>query len=165
MLFLFGWGKKAKKIGYFGVSKCGNCKNYTHSFIYEISNNINIYFVPVAKFNKKYILSCELCHAGIEITPTFKDNLLTQLCPLMAPPDETMRIWNLLYNKFQKLITEYLMDSIEETSLIDVDNTQQLQDSIIKIIIEVKQTTIYKSCVDIIWKSVFKSLADYDMPN
>lgn len=165
MLFLFGWGKKAKKIGYFGVSKCGNCKNYTHSFIYEISNNINIYFVPVAKFNKKYILSCELCHAGIEITPTFKDNLLTQLCPLMAPPDETMRIWTLLYNKFQKLITEYLMKSNEETSLIDVDNTQQLQDSIIKIIIEVKQTTIYKSCVDIIWKSVFKSLADDDMPN
>jgi len=44
---VFGWGKKGKFIGYVGIDKCPNCKNYVHFSIYEYSNRVNIYFVPI----------------------------------------------------------------------------------------------------------------------
>lgn len=31
---LFGWGKKGKQVGYIGIDKCPNCKNYVHLNLY-----------------------------------------------------------------------------------------------------------------------------------
>lgn len=70
---LFGWGKKGKPIGYVGIDKCPNCKNYVHFSIYEYSNRINVYFVPVVKFNKKYYLVCPVCDAAYELTGDLKN--------------------------------------------------------------------------------------------
>lgn len=163
MLFLLGWGKNAKKIGYLGISKCKNCKNYTHLYIYEIANNINIYFIPVAKFNRKYIVACELCKAGIEITPETKNNLIEKYCSIMAPPEETVRIWNTIRDKISDLLVEYsikLNSNKFNKNNLDIELKQRKD----KIMQEVKETTMYKLCVEIIYEEWLQSINDEDNP-
>ena len=70
---LFGWGKKAKEVGYIGIQKCHNCKNYAHFKLYELANNVNLYFVPVAKWNKKLYLVCSVCEAAYELDDESKE--------------------------------------------------------------------------------------------
>ena len=69
MLFLFGWGKNAKKIGYCGILKCGHCKNYTHSYIYEIANNINMMDDYICRLRElEYKLNNDLSEINKEIS-------------------------------------------------------------------------------------------------
>lgn len=71
-LVVYGWGKKGKKIGYIGIDKCPNCKNYTHLYLYEYANNVNLYFVPIVKWNKKIYVVCPICDSGYELNEEMK---------------------------------------------------------------------------------------------
>ena len=92
-MLLVGWGKGAKQIAYLGVYKCSNCKNYSHFHLYELANKIKLYFIQVAKFNKKYIIACETCEAGHEIDEETKNNLL-QISVEIPNRDGFIEIWN-----------------------------------------------------------------------
>lgn len=128
MLFLFGWGKNAKKIAYLGMHKCKNCNNYAHFHMYEIANNIKVYFIPVAKFNKKYIMACDTCQAGIELNDTQRIILLQESAKLPSE-EEYLKLWNLIYSKVSK-ISEQLIHDLESNNLYDYDNFSEEQKEI-----------------------------------
>jgi transcription elongation factor Elf1 len=46
---VFGWGKKSVEVGYIGINQCPICNQIVHFSINDISNNIRVYFVPIAK--------------------------------------------------------------------------------------------------------------------
>lgn len=90
---LFGWGKKGKVAGYVGIDKCPNCKNYSHFQLYEYANNVNLYFIPVAKWNKKIYLVCSSCDAAWELNDELKEEMLDKA--LKSPsPDIVNKIWD-----------------------------------------------------------------------
>lgn len=97
-MLLVGWGKKAREIGYYGISKCPNCKNYTHFSIYELHNNIKLYFVTVAKYNKKRYLVCPVCEYGIELSPETFDEVIKEL-PQRFSKEVMTEIWNYISKK------------------------------------------------------------------
>lgn len=90
---LFGWGKKGKVAGYVGIDKCPNCKNYSHFQLYEYANNVNLYFIPVVKWNKKIYLVCSSCDAAWELNDELKEEMLDKA--LKSPsPDIVNKIWD-----------------------------------------------------------------------
>lgn len=102
-MIIVGWGKDAKQIAYMGLLKCNNCNNYSHFHLYEIANKIKLYFVPVAKFNKKYILGCSVCNSGIEIDEDKKNELIALSVDL--PNEQSItEIWAALDKEFTKFI-------------------------------------------------------------
>jgi len=104
---IFGWGKKGKQVGYIGIDKCPNCRNYTHLFLYEYANNINIYFVPVAKFNKKLYLVCSTCDAAWELTEELKKEML-EVSITTLDVATTTYIWNEIIRFFDDNQEEYM---------------------------------------------------------
>jgi len=73
-----GWGKKAKQLAYCGIIKCGNCKNYSHFLLFEMATKISVFFVPVAKFSRKYYVVCGLCEADAEVSQGDKDGIIQE---------------------------------------------------------------------------------------
>ena len=100
---LFGWGKKGKQVGYIGIDKCPNCKNYAHLYLYEYASVFRLYFIPVLKWNKKLYLVCSKCDAAWELNGEIKDELIEE--SLTSLPMETT---TLLWNKVGKVIDENL---------------------------------------------------------
>ncbi len=105
---LFGWGKKGKQIGYIGIDKCPNCKNYAHFNLYEYANNFRLYFIPILKWNKKIYLVCSRCEAAWELDDEMKKVFIAE--SLTSPNQE---ITTLIWNKVGKII-EININSIME---------------------------------------------------
>lgn len=80
-----GYGSNNKCIETF-VDVCPFCGQKTTLKVYETSNNVNVYFVPVAKFNKHYYLVCHLCDKALELSKEEKQELLEKLQGLNAAP-------------------------------------------------------------------------------
>lgn len=115
MLFLFGWGKNAKIIAYLGIIKCGHCKNYSHFHLYETYNNIKLYFVPVAKFNKKYIMACDTCQAGIELNENQRLKILQESINI-PPKEEYIKLWNIIDNQLCEVLSN-MIDDFKDNNL------------------------------------------------
>lgn len=99
-MIVAGWGKGSKKLAYLGIAKCGNCKNWVHFNLFEVANKVSVYFVPVAKFNKKYYMVCGVCNAAIEISAEQKDEALK--ASLALPGSDTVQvIWDGLGDAFK----------------------------------------------------------------
>ena len=94
-MIFYGWGKDLKQIAYAGIEKCPNCKNFGHFWLCENSSYASLYFVTVAKWNKKYFLMCELCQKGCEIDNAAKDELLRTTIAIPTK-GQVVDIWNRL---------------------------------------------------------------------
>ena len=114
-MLIVGWGKGAKKLGYLGMMKCRNCNKTSHFYLYELANNIKLYFISVVKYNKEYIVGCTSCESGFKVEPEKKDEILN-LCKRIPPEAGFARIWNRLDQKIAELADK--RNSIGE-SLID----------------------------------------------
>ena len=92
---IWGWGSKSKKIGDAGYMNCNNCNNFSWFTIRQLAKEFNLYFISVAKWNRKYYLVCEICNAGYEIDKDKINNILfeSQNIPDQIKFDE---IWNKL---------------------------------------------------------------------
>ena len=108
------WGKKAKMIGYWGILKCSNCKNYSHHDIYEMGNNVKLYFLTVAKYNNKKFLVCPICDSGYELSDETYTQLISKL-PSKFTREKTIEIWDKLNTEFVRFLSE-----IEENSSFEV---------------------------------------------
>ncbi|MFW0862649.1 MAG: zinc-ribbon domain-containing protein [Candidatus Komeilibacteria bacterium] len=92
-MLIFGWGKKSKKIADVGLMTCRNCMNVAGAEVRELSNKASLYFVPVAKWNKKYYLVCPVCDAGFELDEKSMNELLASVANL--PSNEvSIKIYN-----------------------------------------------------------------------
>jgi phage FluMu protein Com len=63
-----GYRSGHSKYLYLGMLKCPNCKNVAEFYIYEKAFKPTVMFIPIAKFNKSYLLACESCKSGREIS-------------------------------------------------------------------------------------------------
>jgi len=106
MIFLASWGKKGKQIGYFGITKCPRCKNYTHFFLYEENNNVKLFLITVAKYNKKRYLVCSICESGFELDNDKYYELIGQM-PRRFDKDVTTDIWNTINKNMQQKIVSH----------------------------------------------------------
>lgn len=75
---IVGHGKDSESIARY-VGKCPICGNVTTLKMYEASSHVNLYFVPMGKFNKYYYLACPLCGHMVELSKEQKDALLANI--------------------------------------------------------------------------------------
>lgn len=61
-MIIIGFGKDAKKIADAGDHHCPRCHNQCLFQVVEIANRLAIFFIPAARWQKKYFLSCSICH-------------------------------------------------------------------------------------------------------
>jgi hypothetical protein len=66
-MIVFGWGSEAKVLGSVGCAQCPNCANEATWQVLESSRRASLYFVPVAKWNRRYFVACPICHYGAEL--------------------------------------------------------------------------------------------------
>lgn len=92
-MLIAGWGGKEKPVGFLGIEKCDNCKNYGFFNLFEISKKISLFFVPVANYSKKYYAVCEICKAGYELDDEGYKKMLAESTKI--PDRDTIAdIWN-----------------------------------------------------------------------
>lgn len=63
-----GYRSGHSKYLYLGMHKCPNCNNISEFYIYEKAFKPTVMFIPIAKINKSYMIACETCHMGREIS-------------------------------------------------------------------------------------------------
>ncbi len=66
-MIVFGWGSGAKQLGTGFVTTCQNCNNTNPFIVVESSKKITVYWIPVAKWSKKYFYVCPICSQGFAV--------------------------------------------------------------------------------------------------
>ena len=100
-MIIAGWKKKAKQLAYLGVKKCPHCNNYCHFYVIEMADKPSLFFVPVAKLNKKHYAICSLCEICWEVDEGEELNKLLT-ASVRVPTEENYRyIWRV----FEEFIT------------------------------------------------------------
>lgn len=66
-MFLLNWGSKGKRVCSGGIHFCDNCKHITTTEVRVIEKSVGLFFVPVARWDKKFYLVCNVCSAGVPI--------------------------------------------------------------------------------------------------
>ncbi len=66
-MIIFGANDKDKTLGESGLYKCPNCNNQCQFNVTETAKNFHIFFITVARFDKKYYLTCSICNYGYEL--------------------------------------------------------------------------------------------------
>jgi hypothetical protein len=75
-MIIYGWGKNFKPLAYMGVEKCPNCKTWAEVWLCEHASYASVYFVKLARWNKKTCLMCNHCKQGFEVPESERDELL-----------------------------------------------------------------------------------------
>lgn len=151
---VFGWGKKGKVIGYVGIDKCPNCKQYVHFSIYEYSNRINVYFVPVAKFNKKHYLVCPVCEAAYELTGELKEHYFYEMFNSMSPEDTEE-----IFSESMDIISENFINVFEQN---DINTEDKVEILINKCVERLNDKYNNENYIDKIARIALKCLFDQD---
>ena len=103
MVLIWGWGNQFRKVADVGIMKCGNCNNYSTFEIRELAKNVKIYFVPVAKWGRKYYLVCNKCEGAYELEKERLDKILSEISSM--PNNQTsIDIWNSIDSLLAKMI-------------------------------------------------------------
>lgn len=105
---IFGWGKNSKEVGYIGLQKCPVCNHFANFTINEVANNIKVYFIPIAKYNKKRYVVCGRCQNGWELDED-KYNILMLESMKAFTPERTLELWK----DISKAITDFTNDGAE----------------------------------------------------
>jgi hypothetical protein len=93
MIVFYGWGKDLKNVAYAGIEKCPHCKNWTHFSVCEQSSHATLYFVKVARWNKKRVFVCGTCSHGWEIDADKFDAFIRQTISLPSKENCAM-MWH-----------------------------------------------------------------------
>lgn len=118
---IFGWGKKGKVIGYVGIDKCPNCKNYVHFSVYEYANNVNVYFISVAKFNRKNYLVCPVCDTAYELTGNLKEHYFEEMYNCMdseITQDIFSKSLQIISNNFVEILEDENMEMEDKVAIL-----------------------------------------------
>lgn len=102
-MIIGGWGEKSKKIADAGIIKCRNCKNNATFEVRDLVKSASLFFVPVAKWDKKTYLVCTICTAGYEISEEDKNKLLQDIASLPSNEIST-QLWNKIDHVFIEFV-------------------------------------------------------------
>jgi len=112
-MIIYGWGKDLKQVAYAGIEKCPNCKNYGHFWICEHSSHAKLYFIKVAKWNKKLLYMCQTCERGWEIEESAKEDAIKRTIALPTG-EQALQMWTRLNSAVNDALTG-VGDGQEET--------------------------------------------------
>jgi hypothetical protein len=101
MVFFASWGKRIEIVGYAGIEKCQNCKNYCNSWICEHRSEASVYFLRIAKYDKKLLYICEVCEKAWEIDESAKNEAIHRTIGLPSP-EECWTIWGRLLEEAER---------------------------------------------------------------
>jgi hypothetical protein len=81
-MIIVGWGGKKNVLGTILISDpCPNCSNVAEWEVLEFVQEVRMYFLPVARWGRKYAFACSICSHGYELPDRRKaqDMLLKNL--------------------------------------------------------------------------------------
>lgn len=110
----FGWGQNSKKIADLGLKECENCHNIVGFELREVSKTAKLYFVPIAKWEKKYFIVCPICEAGYEVNE-FKKNKVIQETISLPDNETSINIWN----ELSELVTSDFQEFSKKKDIYD----------------------------------------------
>ena len=67
MFFLFGFGSRQKEVGPGAVRTCPHCGNTTQWERIRELKQFSLFFVPVARWNRRQLEVCGICGTAIEV--------------------------------------------------------------------------------------------------
>jgi len=152
MVFFANWGKQLEAVGYAGIEKCQNCKNYCDFWICEHRSVAGVYFIK-AKYNKKYLYVCEVCEKAWDIDASAKDEALKRTIGLPTQ-EQCWEMW------------DRLMEIADQTAAENKENENALDcvvDALVKAVEELKQT-YQEQQVEYIAQRFVAFLQDDDRP-
>ena len=92
-MIIVGKGSDLKKIGFAGIEKCSNCKNYAPFWVCEYSHKLTAYFIPVVRYNRQLLYLCETCNQAFTIKEGMEDGAIKDT--VAAPSrEDAQAIWN-----------------------------------------------------------------------
>lgn len=117
MLTVLNWGEKSKKVCDASISNCSNCNHLATFEIRSCEKTAGIFFISMAKWDKKYYFVCQKCSAGF---PILEDKIDESLKLFTEAPshDLSMEIYKEL--KYLFILGKYL--SSEEKLLTYSDD-------------------------------------------
>jgi hypothetical protein len=113
-MIVYGWGKDLKKVAYSGIEKCPNCKNYGHFWVCEHSWHAKLYFVKVAKWNKRLLYMCDTCKRGWEIEESAREDAIKRTIGLPTL-EQCLELWNRLNSDVNNALTAAAVQGQEQT--------------------------------------------------
>jgi hypothetical protein len=94
-MIIYGWGEGLKDVAYAGIEKCHNCKNWAHFQVCEHSSYASLYFIKVARWNRKCVCVCKACNRGWEISDDKRDEVIRMTVNLPSE-QQCLDMWTLM---------------------------------------------------------------------
>ena len=102
-MIIVGKGSDLKEIGFAGIEKCSNCKNYSPFRLCEYSQKLTAYFIPVLRYNRQLVYLCETCNQAFSVREGMEDEVVRSTVALPSRED-AQALWNM----FDQRLTEVL---------------------------------------------------------
>jgi len=119
MVIVWGWGNQYRKIADAGIIKCGGCNQYTTFEIRELAKKFELYFIPIARWGKRYFLVCNNCEAGYELDNTKIKEILAEASEF--PDNKTsIEIWEKIDELVAELVDNNDIEKWEEKILSEL---------------------------------------------
>ena len=78
MVLIGGWGTKATPLGITDIRTCERCNSRGPWLVYKSKKQIKLYWIPVAQWNKKYVIECSVCPNAFEVTEQEANRLIAE---------------------------------------------------------------------------------------
>lgn len=75
MMIIYGWGDVVSKGKAMGIMPCDGCCGLTMHYLARQVFRVHICYIPVFRKTKKYLVICDNCNNGYEITKEAYKNL------------------------------------------------------------------------------------------
>ena len=78
MVLIGGWGTKATPLGITDIRTCERCNSRGPWLVYKSKKQIKLYWIPVAQWNKKYVIECSVCPNAFEVSEQEANRLIAE---------------------------------------------------------------------------------------
>lgn len=108
-MLIANWGDKSKKISDAGIDVCSNCHNLSAFELRTTESTAGLFFVSIAKWNKKYWYVCQTCSAGFPVSEGKEEEMIR-----LATEAPSHQVCTEIFTKMSKYFQEGNYFSNEE---------------------------------------------------
>lgn len=69
MFFIMGISQGKKKLNFDQLIVCKSCGKYGHLEVYMVYSYLSLFFIPVFKWGKRYLVRAACCDTTVELSP------------------------------------------------------------------------------------------------
>lgn len=66
-MIVVGWGDKGVTLGVSALVECQHCRNVGAFKVIEQTKRVSVFWVPIVKWNRRYVVACPVCSNGYEL--------------------------------------------------------------------------------------------------